>query len=258
MKITDTHTHLYMKEFDEDISFVIQKAFHKGINRFLLPSIDSSTIPSLLKLEKKYPNVCFSMIGLHPNKVHPVSLKKELKNIKTWLYKHPFISIGEIGMDLHSEKKFISEQEYAFQTQIRWAKQKKLPIVIHCREAFDQVFHILSKEKNSFLKGVFHCFSGTLEQAQKIIDLEMKLGIGGMITFKKNHVSQFLHKICLNHIILETDSPYLAPHPFRGKRNEPKNLRIILEKLSQIYSVSEEKISDIIHLNVEKLFFTPF
>ncbi|WP_185863337.1 TatD family hydrolase [Blattabacterium cuenoti] len=255
MKITDTHTHLYMREFDEDINFVIKKAFHKGINRFLLPSIDSSTIPSILKLEKKYPNICFPMVGLHPNKVDPYNLEKELQNIKTWLYKHSFISIGEIGMDLHLETKFVSEQEYAFQTQIQWAKQKKLPVVIHCRKAFDQVFHILSKEKNPFLKGVLHCFSGTLEQAKKIIDIGIKLGIGGIITFKNNHVSQFLHKINLNHIVLETDSPYLSPHPFRGKRNEPENLRIILEKLSQIYSTSEEKISDIIHLNVENLFF---
>ncbi|WP_185867233.1 TatD family hydrolase [Blattabacterium cuenoti] len=255
MKITDTHTHLYMKEFNEDINFVIQTAFHQGINRFLLPSLDSSTVPNILKLEKKYPNVCFPMIGLHPNKVYPNSLEKELKNIETWLYNHPFISIGEIGMDLYSEKKFVSEQEYAFQIQIQWAKQKKLPVVIHCRKAFDKVFHILSKEKNSSLKGVFHCFSGTLEQAQKIIDLGIKLGIGGMITFKNNNVNLFLHKISLNHIVLETDSPYLSPHPFRGKRNEPKNLRIILKKLSQIYSTSEEKISDIIHFNVEKLFF---
>lgn len=256
MKITDTHTHLYMKEFDEDINFVIQKALHKGINRFILPSIDSSTVPNILKLEKKYPNICFSMIGLHPNKVNPYSLEKELQNIKTWLSKHSFLSVGEIGMDLFSEKKFLSEQEYAFQIQIQWAKQKKLPVVIHCRKAFDQVFHILLKEKNSSLKGVFHCFSGTLEQAKKIIDFGgIKLGIGGMITFKNNHVSQFLHKISLNHIVLETDSPYLSPHPFRGKRNEPKNLRIILKKLSQIYSASEEKISEIIHLNVEKLFF---
>ncbi|WP_185861360.1 TatD family hydrolase [Blattabacterium cuenoti] len=255
MKITDTHTHLYMKEFDEDINSVIQKAFRKGINRFFLPSIDSSTIPRILELEKKYPNICFSMIGLHPNQVNPDNLKKELKNIETWLYKHSFISIGEIGMDFHLKKNFFSEQKYAFQTQIQWAKQKKLPIVIHCREAFDQVFHILSKEKNSYIRGVLHCFSGTLEQAKKIIDLGIQLGIGGIITFKKNHVSQFLHQISLNHIVLETDSPYLSPHPFRGKRNEPKNLRIILKKLSQIYSTSEEIISNIIHSNVEKLFF---
>ncbi|QIK16869.1 TatD family hydrolase [Blattabacterium sp. DPU] len=255
MKITDTHTHLYMKEFDEDIHFVIQKAFHKGINRFLLPSIDSSTVPNILKLEKKYPNVCFPMVGLHPSKINSFNLEKELQNIKIWLDNHSFISIGEIGMDLHLGKKFVLEQEYAFKTQIQWAKQKKLPVVIHCRKAFDQVFDILLKEKNSYLKGVFHCFSGTLDQAKRIIDFGIKLGIGGMITFKNNLISQFLHKISLNHIVLETDSPYLSPHPFRGKRNEPENLRIILKKLSHIYSTSEEKISDIIHLNVEKLFF---
>ncbi|WP_185862221.1 TatD family hydrolase [Blattabacterium cuenoti] len=256
MKITDTHTHLYMKEFREDIDDVIKKAFNQKINRFLLPSIDRSTIPSILKLEKKYPNVCFSMIGLHPSRVFTDSLEKELNYIEKWLYKHSFISIGEIGMDFNLEKKFISEQEYAFQTQIKWAKKIKLPIVIHCRKAFDQVYNILLKEKNSYLKGVFHCFSGTLEQAKKIIDLGIKLGIGGMITFKKNHMIEFLHKINLNNIVLETDSPFLSPHPFRGKRNDPTNLRIVLKRLSQIYSTSEEKIADIIHMNVENLFFS--
>ncbi|ACY40539.1 TatD-related desoxyribonuclease [Blattabacterium sp. (Blattella germanica) str. Bge] len=256
MKITDTHAHLYMKEFSEDIDSVIQKAIHLGIHRFFIPSIDTSDIPNILKLEKKYPNICYPMIGLHPNKVFPNNLEKELNSIEKWLLKHSFISIGEIGMDLYLENKFVSEQEYAFQTQIKWAKKKKLPIVIHCRQAFDYIFHILSKEKSSSLRGVFHCFSGTLEEAKKIIDLGIKIGIGGMITFKNNHVSQFLHKISLDHIMLETDSPYLSPHPFRGKRNEPKNLRIILKKLSQIYSTSEEKIANIIHMNVENLFFS--
>ncbi|WP_185872305.1 TatD family hydrolase [Blattabacterium cuenoti] len=256
MKITDTHAHLYMKEFNKDIDFVIKKAITQGVNRFFLPSIDTSNISDILKLEKKYPNICYSMIGLHPNRVFPNNLEKELKIIEKWLNKHSFISIGEIGIDLYLKNKFLSEQEYAFQTQIKWAKEKKLPIVIHCRNAFHYIFNILSNEKNYPLRGVFHCFSGTLEEAKKIIDLGIKIGIGGIITFKNNHISQFLHKINLNHIILETDCPYLSPHPFRGKRNEPQNLRIILKKLSQIYSLSEEKISDIIHMNVEKLFFS--
>ncbi|WP_185869891.1 TatD family hydrolase [Blattabacterium cuenoti] len=255
MKIIDTHAHLYMNEFEKDINFVIKKALKQGIYRFLLPSINSYTVPKILKLEKKYPNICFPMIGLHPNMVHPNSLEKELNNIKKWLDKYSFISIGEIGMDLHLEKKFVFEQEYAFKTQIKWAKEKKLPIVIHCRNAFDQIFNILSKEKNFFLKGVFHCFSGTLEQAMKIIDFGIKLGIGGIITFKNNYISKFLHKISLDHIILETDSPYLSPHPFRGKRNEPVNLKIILKKLSKIYSIPEKKIADIININVENIFF---
>ncbi|WP_185852860.1 TatD family hydrolase [Blattabacterium cuenoti] len=254
MKITDTHTHLYMKQFDVDRDLVIKKAISNGINRFFLPSIDSSTIHRILKLEKKYPKICFPMIGLHPSKVHPESLEKELNNIKKWLDLHSFISLGEIGMDFHLEKKFVFEQKYAFQTQIKWAKMKNLPIVIHCRKAFDQVFEIL-EESFSTTKGIFHCFSGTLEQAKKIIDFGLKLGIGGIITFKKNDLSHFLHKISLKNIVLETDSPYLSPDPFRGKRNEPIYLKIILKKLSQIYSIPEEKIADIINMNVQKLFF---
>ncbi|WP_317168666.1 TatD family hydrolase [Blattabacterium cuenoti] len=244
-----------MKEFNKDVDIVIENALNQKVNRFLLPSTDTSDIPNILKLEKKYPNICYPMIGLHPNKISINNLEKKLNIIKKYLWKYSPISVGEIGMDLYLKNELISEQEYVFKTQIKWAKKKRLPIVIHCRNAFNYIFKILSNEKDSSLNGVFHCFSGTLEQAKKIIDLEIKLGIGGMITFKKNHVSQFLHKICLKHLVLETDSPYLSPHPFRGKRNEPKNLRIILKKLSQIYSFSEEKIADIIHMNVENLFF---
>ncbi|WP_185869131.1 TatD family hydrolase [Blattabacterium cuenoti] len=256
MKITDTHAHLYMKEFNEDIDFVIKKSLTKGINRFLIPSVETSDIPYILELEKKYPNICYPMIGLHPNKVSSKNLEKELNIIEKWLCKHSFISIGEIGMDFYLDNQFFSEQEHAFQTQIKFANKKQLPIVIHCRKAFNYILNILLKEKNSSLKGVFHCFSGTLEQAKKIIDLGIKIGIGGLITFKNNNISNFLHRISLDHLVLETDSPYLSPHPFRGKRNEPKNIRIILKKLSQIYSFSEEKIADIIHINVEKLFFS--
>ncbi|WP_185870591.1 TatD family hydrolase [Blattabacterium cuenoti] len=255
MKITDTHTHLYMKQFDVDRDFVIKRAINSGIDRFYLPSIDSSTIPKILKLERKYPNICFSMVGLHPNKVNPENLEYELKNIEKWLNHHSFLFVGEIGIDLHLETKYLHEQKYVFQTQIQWAKKKKKPISIHCRKAFDQIFEILSKEEDSNLKGIFHCFSGTLEQAKKIIDFGIKLGIGGMITFKNNYISQFLHKISLENIVLETDSPYLSPYPFRGKRNEPIYIKIILNKLSKIYSLSEEKIADIINLNVEKLMF---
>ncbi|WP_185873929.1 TatD family hydrolase [Blattabacterium cuenoti] len=256
MKITDTHTHLYMKQFDDDRDFIIKKAIHNGIDKFYLPSIDHSTITKIVKLEKKYPNICFSMIGLHPSKVHPYNFKKELKNIEKWFHKHSFSAIGEIGMDLHLEKKFFFEQEYVLKHQIQWVKNTNLPIIIHCRKAFDPLFNILSKEKNFIIKGIFHCFSGTLEQAQKIIDFGLKLGIGGMITFKKNPISSFIKKIDLKNIVLETDSPYLSPHPFRGKRNEPIYIKIILKKLSKIYSISEKKISEIINLNVKKLFLS--
>ncbi|AWU45135.1 TatD family hydrolase [Blattabacterium punctulatus] len=253
MKITDTHTHLYMKQFDKDRDFVIKTAIHNKIHKLYIPSIDCTTIPKILKLEKKYPNICFPMIGLHPSKVTPENLENELNSIKKWLDQHTFISIGEIGIDLHLEKKFLFEQEYAFQTQIQYAKIKKLPIVIHCRKAFDQVFDIL--KKNYPLKGIFHCFSGNLEQAKKIINFGLKIGIGGMITFKNNNISSFLHKINLKNIVLETDSPFLSPYPLlKGKRNEPIYLKIILKKLSNIYSISEKKIANITEINVNEIF----
>ena len=256
MKITDTHVHLNIKEFDKDVDFVIKKAMNNEIFRFLIPSIDpDEDIYDILKLEKKYPNICYPMIGLHPNKVFPSNLEKKLKNIEKCLNQHSFISIGEIGMDLHLKNNFFLEQKKAFQIQMEWAIEKKLPIVLHCRKSFDHIFKILSKQKKCSIKGVFHCFSGNIEEAGKIIDLGMKIGIGGIITFKNNNVSKFLKKINLKNIILETDSPYLSPHPLRGKRNEPSNLRIILKELSRIYSIPEYKISKIIHDNVENLFF---
>ncbi|WP_185871173.1 TatD family hydrolase [Blattabacterium cuenoti] len=253
MKITDTHAHLYMKEFQEDICDVIKRAMNQDINRFIIPSIDSSTIPDIIELEKKYPNICFSMIGLHPNNVFPDTIETELNNIKKYLSKHHFLSIGEIGIDLHSSKKFLLEQEYAFVNQIKLAKYNKLPIIIHCRNSFHRVIKIL--EENSYDKGIFHCFCGNLEEAIKITDLGMKLGIGGIITFKNNHIDKFLHNISIDNIVLETDCPYLSPHPFRGKRNEPSRLRIILNKLSKIYSLPEEIIAKSIEKNVDDLFF---
>ncbi|WP_185851076.1 TatD family hydrolase [Blattabacterium cuenoti] len=252
MKLMDTHTHLYMKEFEMDRDIVIKRAIKSGINRFFLPSIDSSSILKIWKLKTKYPNLCYPMIGLHPNKVHPKNLEKELKILKKWLNKHSFIAIGEVGIDLDQKKRFFMEQEYVFKTQIKWAKEKKLPIIIHCRNSFNKVIKIL--KKHNVKKGIFHCFSGSLEEGKEIINLGFKLGIGGMITFKKNNLCHFLHKINIKNIVLETDSPFLSPFPFRGKRNEPLYLKIILRKLSQIYSFSEEKIADIINNNTMEIF----
>ncbi|WP_185883011.1 TatD family hydrolase [Blattabacterium cuenoti] len=255
MKITDTHAHLYMNEFQKDYKLVIKKSLSQGIHRILLPSLNKNSIIKILKLKKNFPTICFPMIGLHPNYINSDNLKIELNNIMNCIEKHYIISIGEIGIDLHLSKKFFFEQKYAFQIQIKWAKEHNIPIVIHCRNAFNYVFDILSKENNPNLKGVFHCFNGTLEQAKKIVDLGMKLGIGGIVTFKKNNLVPFLHKIKLNNILLETDSPYLSPHPLRGKRNNPSNLRIILKVLSKIYSLSEEKMAITIEKNVNELFF---
>ncbi|WP_185877446.1 TatD family hydrolase [Blattabacterium cuenoti] len=255
MNITDTHAHLYMKDFNNDIDNVINRSIKEGITKILIPSVNNSTVQNIIKLKNKYPNICYPMVGLHPNYVFPNLLNKELIKIEKWLENYSFISIGEIGIDLYSNnKKFLFEQEYAFKRQINFAKEKKLPIVIHCRNAFDYVFKFL-KKNNSSIKGVFHCFSGNFNQAKKIIDIGMKLGIGGLITFKNNHIKNFLKKISIENIVLETDSPYLSPHPIRGKRNEPSNIRIILKKISDIYSLSEKKIINIINKNVKNLFF---
>ncbi|WP_238785458.1 TatD family hydrolase [Blattabacterium cuenoti] len=245
-----------MKEFKKDVDYVINNSINKGVCKFFLPSVNISSINKIINLEKKYPNICFSMIGLHPNYIYSTyNFNKELKQIKKILYNHSFISIGEIGIDLHSNKNFFSEQKYAFKIQLEWAKEKKLPIVIHCRNAFDYVFNILSKKEYSSIKGIFHCFSGTLNQANKIINIGMKLGIGGIITFKKNNIEQYLNQINIKNIVLETDSPYLSPHPFRGKRNDPSNLKIILKKISEIYSISENIIANITNNNVNEIFF---
>ncbi|WP_185865097.1 TatD family hydrolase [Blattabacterium cuenoti] len=254
MNIIDTHAHLYMKEFHNDIDHVINKSIKQGINKFFIPCINHSTIYGIIKLVDKYYDLCEAMIGLHPNYVNSDNFKGELNKINKWLNNYHFICIGEIGIDLYINKNFLYEQIYVFETQIKWAIHKKIPIVIHCRKAFDYVFNILSKKENYYIKGIFHCFSGTLEQAKKIIKLGFKLGIGGIITFKNNYIEKFLKKIDIKNIVLETDSPYLSPHPFRGKRNEPSNILIILKKLSEIYSLPERVIATITSNNVKELF----
>ncbi|WP_185855588.1 TatD family hydrolase [Blattabacterium cuenoti] len=256
MNITDTHTHLYMDIFEKDLDVIIKNSLSQGIVKFFLPSINKISVKKIIKLKNKYPNIIYPMIGLHPNYVHPSNIEKELDFIQKFINKYSFISIGEIGMDFHLSNKFEYEQKYVFKTQIKLAQKKELPIVIHCRKAFNQVFDILSKEPfyNS-IKGVFHCFTGNLEEAIKITNIGMKLGIGGIITFKNNSIVNFLHKIKLDNILLETDSPYLSPHPFRGERNTPINIKIVLKKLSQIYMMPENEIANIIEKNVKNLFF---
>ena len=242
MIITDTHTHLYSEAFDEDRESVIQNAIDKGVGRFFIPAIDSSYTQSMLDLEKKFPEHIFLMTGLHPTHVKE-NFKEEILHVEQMLSQHTFYAIGEIGIDLFWEKKYLKEQQIAFKSQIRLAKKNKLPIVIHCRDAFDEVFEILEEEKGSDLRGVFHCFTGTLEQAQKAISYNMKLGIGGVVTFKNGKIDKFLSEIDLKHIVLETDAPYLAPSPYRGKRNESAYIVNVLEKLAMIYQMSKEDLA---------------
>lgn len=253
MIITDTHTHLYSEAFDEDRDQMMHRALDAGVSRFFVPAIDSTYTEGMLALEKDYPNNVFLMTGLHPTHVKD-NYNEELEHVVDMLNKHKFYAIGEIGIDLYWDKSTLSIQQDAFRQQIQLAKQHELPIVIHCRDAFDEVFEILEEEKADNLYGIFHCFTGNLEQAKQAISYNMKLGIGGVATFKNGKIDQFLSQIDLKHIVLETDAPYLAPTPFRGKRNESSYITKVLEKLSDIYQVSEEKIAEITTENSKDVF----
>lgn len=253
MIITDTHTHLYSEAFDEDRAEMMQRALDAGVQRFFIPAIDSAYTQSMLDLEANYPDNVFLMMGLHPTHVKE-NYKEELALVEEWLDKRKFYAIGEIGVDLYWDKTLLKEQQEAFAYQIRLAKKHQLPIVIHCRDAFDEVFEVLEQEKGKGLFGIFHCFTGNLEQAQRAISYNMKLGIGGVVTFKNGKIDQFLNEIGLEHIVLETDAPYLAPTPYRGKRNESFYIVNVLQKLSSIYSLSEEEIAAITTKNSKDIF----
>jgi TatD DNase family protein len=237
MIITDTHTHLYSEAFDEDREETIQRALDDGVKRFFIPAIDSETTQAMYDLERRYPEHMFLMMGLHPTSVSK-TVEEELKHVEEQLKKRKFYAIGEIGIDLYWDKTFLEAQRDAFKRQIQLAKSYKLPIVIHCREAFDEVFEVLEEEKGKDLHGIFHCFTGTKAQADQAIGYQMKLGIGGVSTFKNGKIDQFLNEIDLKHIVLETDSPYLAPKPYRGKRNESAYVLKVAEKLAELYNLS--------------------
>ena len=253
MIITDTHTHLYSEEFDQDRNEMIQRAINAGVSRFFIPAIDSSCTASMYELEQNYPDNMFLMMGLHPTYVKDNYLE-ELEHVKSELAKRKFYAIGEIGIDLYWDKTHLKEQQDAFRTQIQLAKQYKLPIVIHCRDAFDEIFEVLEEQKSADLFGIFHCFSGTYEQALQAISYNMKLGIGGVVTFKNGKIDQFLNHIDINHIVLETDSPYLSPIPYRGKRNESSYIINVVHKLATIYQVSSEEIARITTKNSQDIF----
>ncbi|MCK5637328.1 MAG: TatD family hydrolase [Flavobacteriaceae bacterium] len=253
MILTDTHTHLYSEQFDNDRVEVIQRAIDNNIKRFFIPAIDSTYYQAMFELEKQYPESVFLMAGLHPTHVKE-NYKEELAIVKKLLTERKFYAIGEIGIDLYWDKSFLQQQQDAFKEQISWAKENNLPIVIHCRDAFDEIFEILKEVKDDKLYGIFHCFTGNISQARQAISYGMKLGIGGVVTFKNGKIDQFLNEIPLKHIVLETDSPYLAPTPFRGKRNESSYLVNIVEKLSIIYNLSTKEIAKITTKNSKDIF----
>lgn len=253
MTLTDTHTHLYSEEFDQDRNEMIQRAIDAGVSRFFVPSIDSNYTQKMYDLEAQYPENIYLMMGLHPTYVKENYLE-ELAHVETELANKKFYAVGEIGIDLFWDKTFLKEQQHAFKHQIQLAKKYNLAINIHCRDAFDEVFEVLDSEKDPGLFGIFHCFTGDFGQAKRAIDLNMKLGIGGVATFKNGKIDQFLNEIDLKHIVLETDSPYLAPVPYRGKRNESSYTRLVAEKLSQIYQMPIEEIARITTENSKSIF----
>jgi TatD DNase family protein len=249
----DTHTHLYSEEFNEDRTAIINKAISNSVTKLYLPNIDSNSIDGMLQLEKEFPDNCFAMMGLHPCSVKENYLD-ELTIVKKWLDKRKFIAIGEIGIDLYWDKTFITEQEIAFKKQIDWALEYNYSIVIHCRNAFDEIFTIL-QSYSKLPKGIFHCFSGDVEQAQKILALKnFKLGIGGVVTFKNSGLDKVVETISIEDIILETDSPYLAPMPYRGKRNESSYIPLIAKKVAELKNISIEEVENVTTNNANFIF----
>ena len=250
----DTHTHIYLKDFIEDRNEIIQECSIAKVDKLLLPNIDSSTIEEVVKLSKDYKNICFPMVGLHPCYVNQ-HFKKELNILKPYIDKCNPIAIGEIGIDLFWDKTTYEFQKKAFIEQINWAEEYNLPIVIHARNSYQEIFQILDSLKSDTLRGVFHCFSSNLNDAKHILDYGgFKLGIGGVVTFKNSGLDKVLKEIEIENLVLETDSPYLTPAPFRGKRNKSSYIPLIANKLSDIYEISIEEIGKITSLNATKIF----
>jgi TatD DNase family protein len=254
MNWIDTHAHLYTKEFDNDRNEVVQKALRNGIDTILLPNIDVNSIEPMLKLCQEFPSNCFPMMGLHPGNVKE-DWEDQLAKMKPYFSSHEMVAVGEIGMDLYWDKTFIEEQKLAFRQQIIWAKELKLPIVIHARDAFDEIFEIMDELIDENLFGVFHCFTGNLEQAKKIMSYGMfMMGIGGVLTYKKAALDEVLKHVPLDYLILETDAPYLPPVPYRGKRNESSYLVHTAEKLAEVHDVKLSELAKITTANAKKMF----
>ncbi|MBF4435629.1 TatD family hydrolase [Vibrio anguillarum] len=249
----DTHAHIYATEFDHDRDEVVQRAKAQGIEAILLPNIDLASIEPMLKTEAAYPELCRSMMGLHPCYVDG-NVKQTLTVIESWLDKHPFIAIGEIGIDLYWDKTFQAEQEMAFVTQLSWAKERDLPVVIHTRDSITQTLQLLEKEQDGSLSGVFHCFGGTLEEAKAINELGFHLGIGGVSTFKNGGMDKVLPHLDMNFVLLETDCPYLAPAPHRGKRNEPAYTTLVAKRIAELTELSLVEVNNITNTNANSLF----
>lgn len=255
MFITDTHTHLYAEEFKPDLSELLKEAATLGVRRFFMPNIDRSSIDDMLALEKKYPGMCIPMMGLHPCYVKE-NWEEELATVVEWWTKRSFAAVGEIGIDLYWDQTFLEQQKIVFKKQVELANQKKVPIVIHTRDSFDVTIALLKETKKETPYGIFHCFTGTKEQAMEAIDMGFLLGIGGVVTYKNGGLDKFIHDIELKHIVLETDAPYLAPAPHRGKRNIPSYILKVAEKISELKKISVLEVATITTQNANHLFNT--
>ena len=253
MKLIDTHTHLYVEEFKNDINAVIERAAEQGVEKFYLPAIDSSENEALLNLEKRFPGKIFAMTGLHPCSVKE-NFKEELKKIEQQLSEREFAAIGETGLDFYWDTTFSKEQYESLHAHVEWAIEYKKPLVIHTRNAMQETIDLVNEYKGKNLFGIFHCFSGTIENAKEIIEAGFLLGIGGVLTFKNSGLAEVIKDIDLKYLVLETDSPYLAPVPFRGKRNESSYLKYIVEKLAQIKNISVEEAASQTTKNAEEIF----
>ena len=253
MVLIDTHAHLYLDDYKDDIQQVVNNALQNNIEYFLLPNIDSSTIDKMNALCELYPERMFPMIGLHPTSVK-ANYMQELLIIRHELLTHKYYGIGEIGIDLHWDKSFYKEQEFVFRYQLELAKEFNLPIVVHTRSSFDEAIEIVREAKDDKLTGVFHCFGGSYQEAIDIIDMDFKIGIGGVLTFKNSGLDKIIDHIGLEHIILESDAPYLTPSPHRGLRNESSYLALIAQKLAEMKEITIEEVAEITTKNAKKLF----
>lgn len=253
MLLVDTHTHLYADAFNADRPALIEAARARGIGRFYLPNIDADSIGPMLDLEAAYPGVCIPMIGLHPCHVQQ-DWKEALGRVEEELQRRDWVAIGEIGIDLYWDKTYFQEQQEAFRLQVRWANEKSLPVVIHSRQSFSEIIALLDEQPKLAPQGIFHCFTGTIDEARQAIDRGFYLGIGGVVTFKKSGLDAVVEKVPLEHLVLETDAPYLAPTPHRGKRNLPEYVYLVAEKVAEIKGASIEEVARVTTANAAKIF----
>lgn len=253
MEWVDTHSHIYLPEFDEDREAVVQRALAQGVRTLLLPNVDDTTVEPMLRLCAQHPEMCYPMMALHPTSVTS-DYEEAMNRVEQQLSTNTFVAIGECGMDLYWDKTFQRQQEEVLRQHLKWAKAYRLPVIIHCREAFGEIMHVVKQEQNGSLTGIFHCFSGDVQQAQQVIDEGFVLGIGGVVTYKKSLLGTVLEAVGARHIVMETDSPYLAPVPYRGKRNESAYLVYSAQKVAEILQMPLNELAAITTQNVSRLF----